>query len=141
MSKKRSKFDSVKNDPLFQQQPGLIFDNLSPESVIELTEDQKMTSFVSRYLANEHPISRFKDYFEASVKGEAWELKELKLLYKKLVLSEKWSEEKFVAVVNSIYRDKQFMTEPTLDARGKMFDQGRLVSTEKTVSSRRKGRL
>lgn len=142
MTKRKTKFGSVKRDPLLQQLPGLAFDNLDPAQVIELTDSQKATAFISRYLATEHPISNYRAYFESSIKGEAWELKELKGFFIELVIANKWSEEKLIAVVNSIYRDNQIMSIPSVDARGRMYDQGRLVDPkEQIVSSRRKGRI
>lgn len=141
MGKKRTKFDSVKKDPLLQQHEGLQFDNLFPDEVIELTDEQKATAFISRYLERERPISTYNSYFKNSAKGEAWELKELKDYFILLVASEKWSEEKFVAVVNSIYAENQIMSIPSLDVRGRMYDQGSLRTSGKKVTSRRRGRI
>lgn len=139
--KKPSKFGAAKHDPLLQGNRGLDFSNLKPAEVVELTDEQKATAFLSRYLEVEHPISRFHTYFESSVKGEAWELKELKQFYLKLVVAGKWSEEKFITVANSIYRDNQVMSAVVLDARGRMYDNGGLKEPEKRGSSRRRGRI
>lgn len=141
MTKRKTKFDSVRKDPLLQQQPGLVFDGLLPEEVIQLTDEQKATAFISRYLEVERPFSSFPEYFKSSVKGEAWELRELKTHFKNLVITEKWTEKKFISVVNSIYRDNQIMSIPSLDARGRIFDQGRLSSGKPETSSRRRGRI
>lgn len=141
MAKKKTKFDSVKRDPLLQQLPGLQFDNLDPAQVIELTPAQQATAFISRYLETEHPLSRYQAYFESSLKGEGWELRELKNFFLDLVVSGKWTEDKLITVVNSIYQDNQIMSVPSLDARGRMYDQGRLGFKEQEQSSRRKGRI
>lgn len=139
--KKPSKFGAAKHDPLLIGNRGLDFENLKPAEVVELTDEQKATAFLSRYLETEHPISRYRPYFEASVKGEAWELKELKQFYLQLVVSGKWSEDKFIEIVNSIYRDNQVMSAVVLDARGRMFDNGALKEPVKRGNSRRRGRI
>lgn len=137
-----NKFGSVKATPLFQGIPGLEFDNMDKDDVTALTDEQRATVFLSKYLELEHPLTQFKIYFQNSVKGEAWEFKELKRFFIQLVVSGKWTEEKFITVVNSIYRDNQTMTAPTLDARGKFFDQGRLVAPDaKPINPRRRGRI
>lgn len=139
--KKPSKFGVARRDPLLTGLPGLEFEEIETAEVIELTPEQKATAFLTRYLETERPISCFNSYFEASVKGEAWELKELKNFYRKLVVPDKWSEEKFVSVVNSIYRDNQVMSAVVLDARGRMFDNGAFKEPDKRGSSRRRGRI
>lgn len=137
-----NKFGSKKATPLFQGIPGLEFDGMAPEDVIATTPEQKAGAFLSRYLEIEHPLTQFKTYFQNSVKGEAWEFKELKRFYIQLVVSGKWTEAKFITVVNSIYRDNHSMTAPTLDARGKFFDQGSLKGPDdKPGNSRRRGRI
>lgn len=142
MSKRKpSKFGAAKHDPLLTGAPGLNFENLKPAEVVELTDSQKATAFLSRYLETEHPISRYRAYFESSVKGEAWEMKELKQFYLKLVVAGKWSEEKFIEVANSIFRDKQVLSAVVLDARGRMYDNGALKPAEPRGSSRRRGRI
>lgn len=139
--KKPSKFGVARRDPLLTGLPGLDFETIETAEVIELTPEQKATAFLTRYLETERPISRYHSYFEASVKGEAWELKELKNFYGKLVATEKWTEEKFISVVNSIYRDNQVMSAVVLDARGRMFDNGAFKEPEKRGNSRRRGRI
>ncbi len=139
--KKKSKFGSIKADPLFHRAQSLEFEDFDSEEILELTEDQKASAFLSEYLENHNPIGYYPKYFASSVKGEAWELKELKQFYIRLVLSKKWSEEKFIAVVNSIYRDNQVMSTIVLDARGRIFDNGGLREVEGRGSSRRRGRI
>lgn len=137
--------DSLKNNPLFQQQPGLVFDNLNPEDAIELTDAQKATGFISRYLDHlkEGDLyhKKLEPYFKGSVKDWGWELRDFKRFYITLVVSKKWTEEKYITVLDSIIADNQTLGEITLDIRGKMYDQGRLQKNEKTVPSRRRGRI
>lgn len=146
MAKKTSKFGSAKADPLLQGLPGLEFDNHTPAEITATTDAQKAEVFISRFVESfkeddDGGKDRWSKYFGASVKGEAWELKELKRFYIQLVVSGKWSEEKFTAVVHSIYRDYQIMSVLSLDARGKFYDQGRLTGAIERGSSRRKGRI
>jgi len=146
LAKKTSKFGSAKADPLLQGLPGLEFDNLTAAEITATTDEQKAEAFISRYIESfkedeDKGASRWKSYFGASVKGEAWELREVKRFFIQLVVSEKWSEEKFVSVVNSIYRDHLVLNVPTLDARGKFFDQGRMSNSPRRGESRRRGRI
>lgn len=142
----KSKSGSIKNDPLFQQQPALTFDNLEPEEAIELTDAQKAAGFISRYLDHlkEGDLyhKKLEPYFKGSVKDWGWELRDFKRFYVKLVLSGKWTEEKYVTVLDTILGDNQMLGEVVLDARGKMHDQGRLAPAgKKAVPSRRRGRI
>lgn len=141
----RSKHGSVKNDPLFQHQPGLTFDDMSSDEVIELTDEQKATGFVSRYLDHlkaDGQYEKFEPYFKGSVKDWGWELRDFKRFYVKLVVSEKWTEDKFITVLDSVISDNAILGELILDARGKMYDQGRLKNAGRPKeSSRRRGRI
>lgn len=137
--------EPVKRNPLLQGHPGLEFDNLTPEEVIATTDDQKTETFLSRYLESFHGdrdggTDRFSRYFGSSAKGEAWELRDIKLHYKNLVLSGKWEEDKFVAVLNSLYEDHLLITPLTLEARGKFYDQGKLRGGPRGYA-RRRGRI
>lgn len=145
-SKRTSKFGSVRADPLLQGIPGLGFDNLTPDEVIATTDKQKAEVFISNFVESfkddeDGGTERWSSYFGGSVKGEAWELRELKQFYIQLVVSGKWSEDKFSTVIHSMYRDHQVMSVLGLDARGKFYDQGRLEGSVKRGSSRRRGRI
>jgi hypothetical protein len=141
----KSKAGSLKNDPLFQQQPALQFDNLEPEEAIELTDAQKAAGFISRYLDHlkEGDLyhKKLEPYFKGSVKDWGWELRDFKRFYVHLVVSGKWEEKKFITVLDSIISDNQILGDVVLDVRGKMYDQGRLEATGQSVPSRRRGRI
>lgn len=136
-----SKFDSVKNDPLLQGKKGLEFDNISESESTELTPAQKATVFLSKYMDVIDPIDTYSDYFHTSAKGEAWELKDIKTQYVNLVVSEKWSEEKYVAVINDIFENRAIFSPLTLDIRGRMYEQGSLSSQQRLARNKRRGRL
>lgn len=141
---KRSKHGdgSARNDPFLSGLKGLDFDGVDEEEITELTDEQKATVFLSKYQEKYDPFITFKNYFEASVKGEAWDMRELKNYYLKLVVRGNWSEEKLVTVVNSIYRDNQTMSPVVIDARGRKYDNGSLrVPSETGTNSRRRGRI
>jgi hypothetical protein len=141
----KSKSGSLKNDPLFQQQPALQFDNLQPEEAIELTDAQKAAGFISRYLDHlkEGDLyhKKLEPYFKGSVKDWGWELRDFKRFYLQLVVSGKWPEKKFITVLDSIISDNQILGDVVLDVRGKMYDQGRLEGVGQSVPSRRRGRI
>lgn len=141
----KSKAGSIKNDPLFQQQPGLEFDNLKAGESIELTDSQKATGFISRYLDHlkEGDLyhEKLEPYFKGSVKDWGWELRDFKRFYVQLVVSGKWPEKKYIVVLDSIIADNQILGDVVLDVRGKMYDQGRLEASGQSVPSRRRGRI
>jgi len=141
---KRSKHGdgSARKDPFLTGLKGLQFEGINEEEISELTDEQKATAFLSRYQEKYDPFIAFKNYFEASVKGEAWDMRELKNYYLKLVIRGNWSEEKLITVVNSIYRENQSMSPTVVDARGRKYDNGALrVPAEPGKNSRRRGRI
>lgn len=139
MGKKRtSKFDSARKDPLLQGAQGLIFDNMKPEDVFELTDAQKATKFLSKYMEVIDPFVTYKEYFQASAKGEAWDMKDVKTQYVALVLKGNWSEEKYVTVINDIFENGAVFSPLTLDFRGRMYEAGQLASQKRQSTRRRR---
>lgn len=139
--KPSSKFGSIKATPLFQGETGLSFDNVASEEVIELTDEQKASRFLSKYQELVDPFVTYREYFEASAKGSGWDLKDVKTQYIKLVLSGKWPEAKYVTVINDIFEHGAVFSPLVLDTRGRMYEQQALASQRRSASTRRRGRV
>jgi len=129
----------IKRNPLMSGSEGLSFDNIESEELILLTDSQKSEKFLSKYLEVVHPFTRFKEYFNSSAKTNSHLLKEIKTFYIKLVLSEKWSEKKYVACINDIFENKLVLGVTTLDLAGIKFDKGQLASQKRIEG--RSGRI
>lgn len=93
----------AKRDPRMQQKKGLSFDNFKNEELIPLSRDEKGEAFMSRYLEEHHPFTKFKKYFDNSAYESSRILLEIKRKYLALVVDKSvWSEERFVGVTNMI---------------------------------------
>jgi len=126
----------TKRHPLFKEEETLDFGDFE---VTELTEDQKVDAFISKYMEIFDPIETFSKYFESSAKGVDHILRDVKLYYKKLVLQGNWSEKKYVVVINDIFENRIPLTVVTLDRSGLLFEKEKLNSQRraKTGSRRR----
>lgn len=130
----------IKRTPIMLGQKGLAFGNIPEEDVTKLTDKQKTSQFISKYMQVFDPMERYKEYFESSAKGVDMILKEIKTYHKKLVLEKGWSERKYVAAVNNILENKMIFGVITLDRAGLLYDKGLLnneSNAPKTVRRRR----
>lgn len=126
-------YTSVKRHPLFQGENTLDFgDEFDVQS---LTDEQKADSFMSKYMDVINPIKTYETYFKSSAKSVDHILRDVKLYYRKLVLTNKWSEKKYVKVINQIFEKKLPLTVATLDRGGLIHD--RENSTKRSRRSRR----
>lgn len=124
---------SVKRHPLFQGESTLDFgDELDVQS---LTDEQKVDAFMSKYMDVINPIKTYETYFKSSAKSVDHILRDVKLYYRKLVLTNKWSEKKYVKVINQIFEKKLPLTVATLDRGGLIHD--RENNTKRSRRSRR----
>lgn len=130
----------IKRTPIMLGQKGLAFGNIPEEDVNKLTDKQKTSQFISKYMQVFDPMERYKDYFESSAKGIDMILREVKVYHKKLVLDKGWPERKYVAAVNNIFENKMIFGVITLDRAGLLYDRGLLnneSNAPKTVRRRR----
>lgn len=139
---KKTKHSAIKRDPAILGQPGL---NFGQGEYIEPTDEQKASAFISRYLDHMKEDNLYEEklerYFKGSAKDWAWELRDFKLYYKQLVLSGKWAEEKFIAVLDGIISDVQVVNAVTFDIRGKWYDRSETGRPDASRQSRRRGRV
>lgn len=71
------------------------------------TDDDKADYFLSKYMEKVDPITRYKSFFENSAKDIDHNLLDIKRYYKKLVVVEKkWSEEKYILVLDKLLSNK-----------------------------------
>lgn len=126
----------TKRHPLFKAEPTLDFGDFE---IDELTEDQKVDAFISKYMDVFDPVKTYEKYFESSAKGVDHILRDVKLYYKKLVLNGNWTEKKYVVVINDIFENRITFSVATLDRSGLLFEKELLGSQRraKTGSRRR----
>lgn len=117
---------SGRKNPLFHDQSTLEFDNLSKEEVTELTIEQKLDKFMSRWIELMRPVSKYSRHIEESNKSLDRIFRDVKLYYKKFVIEGEWSEKKYVMVIDNIMKSSFGITEKNLKFNGNLFDQGRL---------------
>lgn len=127
---------ATKHHPLFQNEETLDFGEF--EDVTELTVDQEVDAFLSKYMDVINPVGTYKTYFDSSAKTIDHILRDVKLYYKKLVLEGKWSERKYVEVINSIFEQKLPISVTVLDTSGLMFDRKALPSQKRSNGRRRR---
>lgn len=128
----------VKHHPLFQEEPTLDFGE--EFDVTELTEDQKVDAFLSKYMDIFKPVETFGKYFESSAKGIDHIFRDVKLYYKKLVLNGNWTEKKYVTVINDIFENKIVFSVATLDRSGLLFEKEMLGSQRRAKTGSRRRR-
>lgn len=130
----------IKRTPLMLGQKGLAFGNIPEEDVTKLTDKQRTSQFISKYMQVFNPVERYSDYFKSSAKGVDMILKEIKTYHKKLVIEKNWPERKYVAAVNNIFENKMVFGVFALDRAGLLYDKGLLnndSNATKTVRRRR----
>lgn len=126
---------SRKRHPLYRDEPTLDF---GQDFVLdEMTEDQKADAFLSKYMDLVDPVGKYEKYFSSSAKNLDHILKEVKIYYKKLVVSGDWTEKKYVAVLDDIFTNRAVLSVMTLDSAGLRHDRG-LLASQREVRRKRK---
>lgn len=130
----------VRRNPLMQRQAPLAFDGLEAEELLELTEDQKADRFLSRWMELVDPFVTYKRVFPRGDSDQKRILKEIKNFYKRYVLGEGWTEQKYVTVVNSILDVRGVTSPKTIEKHGVLYDNEALPSQIKDRRARRRTR-
>lgn len=138
-AKRVSKHSAAKHDPFLQGKQNL-FGDLQVDAEV-LTDEQKATAFLTKYQELVDPFETYKLYFQSSAKSEAWNMKDVKLYYTQLVLSGRWSEKKYVTVINDVFENGAVFSPVTLETKGRIYEEEGLSSQRRAASSRRRGRL
>lgn len=113
----------VKRNPLMQRAEPLSFDNAAAEDLLELTDEQQADRFLSRWMEVVHPFTTYKKVFSNGHDKDAKRiLKEIKNFYKRYVLVDGWTEQKYVLVVNSLLEARAQVGPVSIERFGKMYD-------------------
>lgn len=126
----------VKRNPRYNEdENSLDFGDALPK---ELSVEEKSDVFMSKYMDTIDPVERYKKYFQSSAKGLDHILRDIKLYYKKLVAEDnKWTEKKYVEVINDLMENRTVISITTLDRAGLMYDKEQLASQRKSKRRRR----
>jgi hypothetical protein len=117
---------SGKNNPLFLGHKTLLFDNVTEEEISQLTDQQRVDAFLSKYVRIFHPISEFSNFFKVFNVDITFKL--IKDLYKTYVLNSGWSERKYVSCINDIFEKRLDFSSYSLDKAGVLYERGELAS-------------
>lgn len=118
-----------KRHPLIKEEKTLDFGE--DLDVSELTEDQQVEKFISKYMDVVKPVELYSEYFESSAKTLAHILKEVKRYYSRLVIHGTWSEKKYVAALDSIFMSQKYLNVMSLDFAGREYDKQILRETRR----------
>ena len=126
---------AARKNPLFKGENTLDFGE--DVAIHTMTHEEESTLFLSHYQLYIDPLTRYAKYFETSAKDIDYLFLEIKRYHMQLVLKGKWSEDKYVAVLDDIFTNRAALTVTVLDALGFRYDKGTL-DAQRTTSSRRR---
>lgn len=127
----------AKRNPLLQRATPLGFDNVTQEDLLVLTDDQKADRFLSRWMELVDPFITYKKVFPRGDSDQKRILKEIKNFYKRFVLKEAWTEQKYFTVVNAMLEARAQVGPLTIERFGKLYDNEGLPEQ---IKARRAGR-
>lgn len=124
----------TKRHPFLQGEKTLLDDIFEEDEEIfeELTPNQKADVFLSKYMEKIDPIVRYEKYFNKNVKGIDLIFREVKNYYKKTVIEKEWPEEKYIVVLDELFKNDNNLNIYVVDRFGKMYDNKALSSQKKT---------
>lgn len=128
----------TKRNPFLQGETTLF--DLDEEYVVvedELDPAQKADVFLSKYMEKIDPIVRYEKFFDGSVKSVDIIFREIKNLYKRTVVEKGWKEEKYIVVLDEIFKNNANLNIFTIDRLGRKYDSNDLSSQKKTRRVRR----
>lgn len=111
-----------KRSPVLNEHPALSVEGV--EEVTTLDAQQLTDRFLAQYMDRINPVGRYRSYFDSSAKGVDHLMKEVKVFYKKLVLDGNWSEEKYVNVLDQVFRAGAPLGVMSLENHGRRYDSG-----------------
>lgn len=128
-TKKPNRRTPIRKDPRMQQKHGLNFDNFSNVELRDLSDEEKAEAFLSKYLAEEHPFTKFAKYFENSAFESSRILLEIKRRYTTLVLQRKvWDEAKFINITNAVLGSDLTIGEFAYDTMARRIDNTKPIT-------------
>lgn len=119
----------IKRDPFFTGAMKPLDFGDETETLMEMSDDDKASKFLSDYMDVNNPVGKHKKYFASSAKDTGHILRDVKLFYKRLVLTGKWDEEKFTDVLDLIFAELLDFNTVTMDRVGLRVERKKLGST------------
>lgn len=134
---------SAYKNPHYLENLPLEFDNYSTEDTMSLTVEEKQERFMSKYLHVIRPFSQYAEYYPAVQTQPQVFLKMVKNFYKTYVIGEKWSEEKYVKVIDHLCVKYYKLSHKSIVKYGEVYERGDLdiQLKERKVIKRGKKRL
>lgn len=125
----KSRHTPIKRDPFFNgAMKPLDFGDMT-EDLMAKTDDDKASKFLSDYMETVDPVAKYKSYFQASGKDTGHILRDVKLMYKRLVLEGKWSEEKLIDAFDTIFSEFIELNTVTMDRVGLKLERKKFGSS------------
>lgn len=108
----------------------------SPTRIIPFTDDEKASYFWSRYNDKVDPFTRYKSFWVSSAIDPEITIRKLKDFYKKYVLKQGWTEEKFIRITNELFSRELVVNQFSFDMLLKLYDRGELSGRQ--IAERRR---
>lgn len=108
----------IKRDPFFTGAMKPLDFGEATDDIMKQTDDDKASKFLSDYMDSKDPVGTYRMYFEGSAKDAGHILRDVKLMYKRLVLEGSWSEEKLLDAFDTIFREFLDLNTVTMDRVG-----------------------
>ena len=116
---------SRRKDPLYMNKAPLLFDNITEEEELELSTSQQQDKFLSQWMELIDPFEEFPKVFNHKNNPDRI-LRDIKNYYKKYVIENKWTEKKYVFVINSIFEARTILAPFTIEKFGRTYEEGLL---------------
>lgn len=108
----------IKRDPFFTGAMKPLDFGEFTEDIMAKTDDDKASKFLSDYMETTNPVGTYKSYFNGSAKDAGHILRDVKLMYKRLVLEGAWSEAKLIEALDTVFREFLDLNTVTMDRVG-----------------------
>lgn len=144
-SRKSAKNSSAKNrrpvsqDPFLMGLPGLDFDGLSQDELLELTPEQAAHVFLSDWMTRFDPVIRYKRFFTVSEFGVDVTFRHVRQFYVTFVIDSQWSEEKYEMCLDSIFVQNKSLCYDVLEKQGELFERQELPMQLSARRAKRRG--
>lgn len=119
----------IKRDPFFTGAMKPLDFGDATEDLMTQTDDEKASKFLSDYMDEQNPVGKYKTYFSASAKDKGHILRDVKLMYKKLVLEGEWSDEKLREALNTVFLEFLDLNTVTMDRVGLKIERKKFGSS------------
>lgn len=132
---------AISRNPLFNNNLGLEYDDYSAEESVELTDEQKTDKFLSLWLKEIHPFTKYSKFFRNNTLSSDVVLREVKNYHKKYVIGLGWSEKKYAYILDHIMSNNMLFVPKTIENCENLYDAGRLSIQQSQKKMERRGRI